>query len=147
MPWWGWVIVGAVLLGAELLAVEADFYLVILGAAAVLVGLGGAAGLTGPRWAQWAIFGALAIVLLVVARRRMQALLLGGGPPPAGGYEALIGEIAVAQGAIPPGGIGQAELRGSLWSARNAGSAPLAGGQRARVQRVEGLVIELRGEE
>ena len=26
MPWWGWIIFGVVLLGAELLAIEAQFY-------------------------------------------------------------------------------------------------------------------------
>ena len=29
MPWWGWIIVGVVLLAAELLAIEAQFYLVL----------------------------------------------------------------------------------------------------------------------
>ena len=40
MPWWGWIVVGVVLLAAELLAIEAQFYLVLLGVAALLTGLG-----------------------------------------------------------------------------------------------------------
>jgi membrane protein implicated in regulation of membrane protease activity len=26
MPWWGWIVVGAVLLGAELFVIPTDFY-------------------------------------------------------------------------------------------------------------------------
>jgi len=39
MTWWGWVIAGAILLGAELSFVSAQFYLVFIGSAAILVGL------------------------------------------------------------------------------------------------------------
>ena len=39
MSWWGWIIAGAILLGAELTFVNAQFYLVFVGSAAILVGL------------------------------------------------------------------------------------------------------------
>ena len=39
MTWWGWIIAGAILLGAELTFVNAQFYLVFIGSAAILVGL------------------------------------------------------------------------------------------------------------
>ena len=39
MNWWGWVIVGAIFLGAELTWVSAQFYLVFVGVAALCVGL------------------------------------------------------------------------------------------------------------
>ena len=45
MPWWGWMIFGALLLGAELLGVDAGFYLVFIGLAAALTGLLELAGL------------------------------------------------------------------------------------------------------
>ena len=45
MAWWGWGILGVALLGIELLAVDAQFYLVFAGLAAVLVGLLGLVGL------------------------------------------------------------------------------------------------------
>jgi membrane protein implicated in regulation of membrane protease activity len=54
--------------------------------------------------------------------------------------------VAVAREALVPGAIGKAELRGSVWNARNAGREALAAGQRARVERVEGLVLQLRAE-
>jgi membrane protein implicated in regulation of membrane protease activity len=60
MPWWGWIVVGAALLGAETI-VDAQFYLVFFGVAALLTGALGAAGMAGPVWMQWAIFGVLCV--------------------------------------------------------------------------------------
>ena len=39
MTWWVWMIAGVVLLGTELLLIDAQFYLVFLGLSAMLVGL------------------------------------------------------------------------------------------------------------
>ena len=39
MQWWAWVAGGGILLGAELAFVDAQFYLVLLGASAMVVGL------------------------------------------------------------------------------------------------------------
>src|ERR1700722_12101289 len=44
MQWWGWVTVGAILLGSELTFVNAQFYLVFVGGAALIVGLLGFPG-------------------------------------------------------------------------------------------------------
>ena len=44
MTWWTWMILGGVLLGAELLAIDAQFYLVFLGISSALVGLAGMLG-------------------------------------------------------------------------------------------------------
>src|SRR5262245_48546029 len=53
MTWWGWCIVGTLLLAAELFAVDAQFYLIFIGAAAVVVGFLGMIGVDLPGWAQW----------------------------------------------------------------------------------------------
>lgn len=140
MPWWGWIVVGVALLAGELVA-DAQFYLVFLGAAAVLTGLFTVAGVTGGVAVQWSAFGALAVVLLVGFRRRLYGRLRGTTPP---GHETIVGETAVVQEAIAPGAIGRAELRGTSWTARNVGGEALAAGQRAQVTRLEGLVLDLR---
>jgi inner membrane protein len=57
-----------------------------------------------------------------------------------------IGELAVAREPIPAGGRGKVELRGTVWEARNLSGDALAPGESARVERVEGLVLELRRE-
>ena len=39
MTWWQWTILGGILLGAELLGLDAQFYLIFIGLSALLVGL------------------------------------------------------------------------------------------------------------
>ena len=58
----------------------------------------------------------------------------------------LVGETATAAEDIPSGGIGKAELRGSLWSARNGGPTLLPKDTRCRVERVDGLTLWIRAE-
>jgi membrane protein implicated in regulation of membrane protease activity len=139
MPWWGWIVVGAALLGAETI-VDAQFYLVFFGAAALVTGVLGALGIAGPIWLQWAIFGALCVVGAATFRRRLyERIRRSGGEVPTG----VVGEWAVAREPIAAGAYGRVELRGTVWEAQNLGAAPIAAGERARVERVEGLVLGL----
>jgi membrane protein implicated in regulation of membrane protease activity len=144
MPWWGWVLVGSLLLAGELFVVEADFYLVFLGFAAVAVGFLDLLGLGGPMWLEWLMYAVIALGSTILFRQRVyQKLRPPGGPV----SDSVIGERAVARGAIAPGAHGVALLRGAVWLARNAGTAPIAPGARARVEGVDGLVLILRTEE
>jgi len=142
MPWWGWITIGTVLLGAELFVIPTDFFLVFLGVAAFAVGGIGLFGVELAPWAQWATFATLAVVSLVFLRGFLRARW----PKEARVDDTLVGEIAVAREPLAVGASGQIELRGSTWSARNAGDAPLAPGDRARVERVEGLTLHVRRE-
>lgn len=139
MPWWGWIVVGAVLLAAEVF-VPTDFFLVFLGASALAVGLLGLIGWDGAIWAQWLTFAAFAVITLVFFRGWLRAR------PSAGVRETVVGEAATATEPIAPGGLGRVELRGATWSARNAGDAPIASGDRLRVSHVEGLTLHVRRE-
>ena len=58
--------------------------------------------------------------------------------------DSLVGETAVALEEIPAGGVGKAELRGSSWSARNLGESPIQLNQRVRVERIDGLTLDVR---
>jgi membrane protein implicated in regulation of membrane protease activity len=140
MPWWGWIVVGVLLLGGEMVA-DAQFYLVFLGVAAVVTGLLGFGGISGGIAMQWAIFGALSLILLIAFRARVYGRLRGTQAP---GHETIVGEVAVVTALLPPGAVGRAELRGTSWSARNVGVQPIAAGERAQVVRVQGLVIDVR---
>jgi membrane protein implicated in regulation of membrane protease activity len=142
MPWWGWIVVGAALLGAETI-VDAQFFLIFFGVAALVTGALTAAGITEPVWLQWASFGVLCVVGAAGFRKRVYGLVR-----PAYGdvSQGTVGELAVARDAIAPGGRGMAELRGTIWEARNTGHAAIAPGESARVERVEGLVLDLRRE-
>jgi len=143
MPWWGWVTVGALLLTAEMALVDAEFYLVFLGVAALLVGLVDLAGFQGPDWLQWLLFAVLASSLLGLFRKRLSDQLHSGtGEVP----ENVENEIATAIEHIAPGSRGQVELRGSQWSAQNDGATPMENGQAVHVIRAEGVRLHVRGE-
>lgn len=141
MPWWGWILVGAILLGSELF-VTTEFYLVFLGVAAVAVGLFGMA-FELAVWQQWLSFGVLAVVFLVGFRRRFWSWV---GTNDAGVRDRMVGELATVSERIEPGGTGGAELRGSVWTARNVGDTPLEPGDRARAVEIDGLTLEVRRE-
>ena len=138
MEWWLWLVLGLLLAGLEL-ATAGGFYLIFFGVSAMFIGLMGAIGLSGPLWMQWLVFTILSVIFLMVFRRPILRMLNVETAP----VDSLVGQIAVAEEAIAPGGIGRAELRGSTWSARNLHSAGLARGQRCRVERVDGLMLFL----
>jgi inner membrane protein len=60
--------------------------------------------------------------------------------------DSLVGEIAMPLDDIVPGAVGRAELRGTVWSARNSSAIAIIRGQRCRVVRVDGLMIFLEAE-
>lgn len=117
-------------------------YLLFVGIAAVLVGILVLVVSDLPFWAHWPIFAVLALALLVGLRRHAHERMNRSG-----GFEAITGENALVVDEIAPAGYGQAILRGTKWEARNVGQNPLTNGQRARVERVDGLTLELRAEE
>ena len=79
MPWWGWLIVGVGLLGAEMFLVDAQFYLVFLGVSATAVGLLALARPTMVEWMLWLVFAALSIFTMFAFRRRVYSLVRGRG--------------------------------------------------------------------
>ena len=143
MPWWGWITVGALLLGSELTFVNAQFYLVFIGGSALLVGLGGLAGVAMPDWSQWLLFAALACASLAAFRGRAYARLRRNLPEFHVGPE---GEMVVLPQTLPPGESCRLEHRGSSWSVVNGGGSTLAAGTRARIERVDGLTLVVRQE-
>ena len=57
--------------------------------------------------------------------------------------DSLVGEVATPLDDIVPGAVGRAELRGTVWSARNESPLAVIKGQRCRVVRIDGLMIFL----
>ena len=141
MPWWLWMLLGMALAILEL-QMPGSFFLLGFGLSAVVIGLATGAGIGGPTWLQWLLFSALSIVDILVLRR----LFLRGeaGRDSAGTVNTLVGAEAVITEEVAVGGVGKAELRGTTWTARNAGEVPLARGQRCHVVRIEGLALWLR---
>ncbi|HXQ31605.1 MAG TPA: NfeD family protein [Steroidobacteraceae bacterium] len=144
MTWWAWMIVGAILLGAELAFIDAQFYLIFLGISALIVGLVGLAGTAWPEWAQWALFGALAIVSLVTFRRAIYQRLRGDAP--AAVQAGPAGQLLTLPVGLAPGASCQVEYRGSFWTATNDSEQPILAGTHARIIRVHGLSLVVRPE-
>lgn len=142
MPWWAWLVLGMLLLAGEM-AVPSGFYLLFFGIGALLVGIVGLAGLELAGWIEWLLFSASSVAAVALLRPRIVGRLRHAGP---GIEDTLVGEIAVASEAIEPGAMGRGELRGSVFELRNAGPTRLVPGQRARVEKVEGLVLDVRSE-
>jgi membrane protein implicated in regulation of membrane protease activity len=142
MPWWGWILVGTLLLGGEML-VDAAFYLVLLGVAALVVGLLDLSAPGWPLWLEWLAFAGVAGASTVVFRKRLYEKLHPGGDEVG---NSVLGQTVVVREALAPGAAGQVELRGSVWSARNSDDQEIPAGGRARVDAVDGLVLELRAD-
>ena len=140
MAWWGWLVIGFGLMIVELMGVEAAFYLVIIGVAAILTGLVGLAGLTLPIWGQWLLFSGLAIASMPLFRQNLYIRLRGETPKSS---NPLVGETVSLSEDVGPGARCRVELRGSTWSARNVGSEPLAAGGQAEVIAVDSTLLEI----
>ena len=75
MQWWTWFVLGTLLLAIELFAIDAQFFLIFIGAAAIVVGLIGMLGINLPVWLQWLLFAALAVAAVVTMRKQIYAKL------------------------------------------------------------------------
>ena len=143
MTWWSWMVLGAVLLGAELFAIDAQFYLVFLGVSAAVVGLASLFGIVMPEWAQWLAFAILALVFFVTFRKALYQKLRHGGP----GFENPISSASITvTDEVAPGSDSRAEYRGSEWTIRNVGDSAIAAGSRAKVVKVDGLTLHVEAE-
>jgi hypothetical protein len=142
MPWWGWIVVGAALLVSEI-AVDAQFYLIFFGVAAVVVGGLLLAGLPAPEWLQWLLFAAFSIVALVAFRKKVYDAVRGNVP---GIQPGMGGEEGVALDRIEPGATGRVELRGSVWRAHNTGGRVIEPGATVRAEATSGVVLNVRAD-
>jgi membrane protein implicated in regulation of membrane protease activity len=141
--WWHWLVLGLVLALAEM-ATTGGFYLVFFGVGALLVGVLAAFDAAGPIWTQMFLFSALSIASLLLFRTRLlRAMQREPQSPP---IDTLVGEIGSAVEALTPGAVGRVELRGTIWSARNAATVALAPGARCRVVWVDGLLLHVEPE-
>lgn len=143
MTWWAWMILGAVILGAELFAVDAQFYLVFLGVSAALVGLATLFGLQLPEWGQWMAFAVVSLFFFLTFRKALYDKIRGGGE---GYQQRYVGEIVEVSEEIASGARGRAQYRGSDWNILNIGESPISAGSHAKVVEVDGLTLKVEAE-
>ena len=141
MHWLAWIVLGAVLLAIEFTLVDAQFYLLFVGAAAFIVGVLGLAGIDLPVWAQWIAFAVVSILALVIFRRKIYDLTRVHGERITTKPD---GEEVTVPIDLPPGDTCRVEFRGSTWSAQNKGDHLIPAESRARIVDVDGLTLHIR---
>jgi membrane protein implicated in regulation of membrane protease activity len=142
MDWWIWILLGLLLLLAELVT-PGGFYILFFGLGAIVVGLLSAFEAAGPIWFQFVLFSIVSVFSLWFFREKLLELTRG---PTTDRVDSYIGETAVILEDISVNGVGKAEMRGTPWNTRNLSGRPLARGERCKVERVEGLTIFVRAE-
>jgi membrane protein implicated in regulation of membrane protease activity len=141
MAWWGWCILGAVVIGIELLAVDAQFYLIFAGVAAVAVGLLGLVGLELPVAGQWLLFAVLAVTAMFTLRRPIYAKLMN---KPFANVSTDVDQRVVLAQELAPGKSCRIEYRGSGWTALNIGDRAIPPGGSARIDSIDGVTLHVR---
>jgi membrane protein implicated in regulation of membrane protease activity len=139
MNWWAWAIAGAILLGAELGFIDAQFYLVFVGVSALIVGAVTLLVPTTPTWVEWALFAVLAILTVSTFRRIIYARLRRDAPSPV--RHGPAGDVLTLPSRLAPGESCQVEYRGSHWTATNGSSEAVEAGSRVRITHVQGLAL------
>ena len=139
MMWWAWVVGGAILLGAELAFIDAQFYLVFVGVSAIVVGAVALALPSSATWLHWALFAVLAIVSVSSFRRSIYARLRRDMPSAV--QRGPAGDLVTLPDALAPGASCQIEYRGSHWTATNGSPHSIAAGAQVRITRVQGLSL------
>ena len=141
MEWWVWVILGFVLLAAEM--VSAGLFLMFFGVGGIVVGGLVRLHLLEAAWMQWLAFSVVSLGSMALLRKPLQHRLKINVRQE---VDTMVGERAVASEEIAAGGIGKVELRGSTWQARNVGSSLVKASAGCKVEKVEGITLLVRGE-
>ncbi|MFT4591140.1 MAG: hypothetical protein ACI80M_000454 [Gammaproteobacteria bacterium] len=136
MPWWGWIILGAVLLGSELMVIDAAFYLVFLGIAAAITGLAVLLGIVMEPWLQWMMFGSLSLITMFTFRGRVYDKIRGNVADYA---EGPVGQMLRLESDLAAGTQFRQEFRGSTWMVINRGTADITAGTEVPITEVSGL--------
>jgi inner membrane protein len=136
--WWHWLVLGLLLVATEMVA-AGGFYVIFFGIAALCVGVLAGAGLSGPLSVQLLLFSVLSVAYLLLFRSPLLRWMNLDAPGRV--VDSLVGELALPLENILPGAVGRAELRGTVWTARNAASTALLRGERCVVVRVDQLTV------
>ena len=147
MLWWHWSILGLSLVGVEILTLGGlgNFYFLFFGVAALMVSGLTSAGLVDAAWLQWFLFAILGIISLLVMKKSLQKKRnLNGKDEP--DVDTMVGEMAKVLEPLEPQAMGKVELRGSTWTARNAGNNLLEKDSIAKIVRVDGLTLWIQAE-
>ena len=141
MAWWIWLILGLGLLSLEMFAIDAQFYLIFIGAGAIVVGLIEVVGIDLPPWSQWVLFAVLSLLAMFTIRKQLYEKTRGR----AVGFTATgAGDRIRIDQALAPGDSCRASYRGTEWTAINVGSQVIPSGASAIIDAIDGLKLKVR---
>jgi hypothetical protein len=143
MQWWHWLVIGLILVALEM-AASGGFYVIFFGVSALAIAGLHALDVAGPVWVQLALFSMISVGSLLFFRGPLLRWMHLDAPGK--DVDSLVGDTAFPVDDIAPGAVGRAELRGTVWSARNQDTSILSRGQRCTVVDVERLMIFIRSE-
>jgi membrane protein implicated in regulation of membrane protease activity len=141
MIWWKWFVIGTLLLGIELFAIDAQFFLIFIGAAAIVVGLVGMLGVDLPPWLQWLLFAALAVAATFTMRKQIYAKLRNR---PHATVDSDVNHRVRIPEELAPGKTTRVDYRGTAWTALNVGKHAIPAGEEVRIESVDGLTLHVR---
>jgi hypothetical protein len=141
MQWWTWFVLGTLLLAIELFAIDAQFFLIFVGAAAIVVGLIGMLGINLPVWLQWLVFAALSVVAVATMRKQIYAKLRSRATA---SVDTDVNKRVRIPEELAPGKSMRVEYRGTGWTALNVGNNAIAAGEEVRIESVDGLTLRVR---
>ena len=131
-----WLIVGLIMLIAELVSVLLVFVFFAIGA--LFTSLFAAVGLLETTESQIIAFSAISIVSMLVLRKHARRLLDRKG---ADEYNEFVGETAMVIKDIPAEGEGKIYYRGAEWKANSGNHLQIAAGSKVVIKKTDGIVL------
>lgn len=141
--WWMWIAAAVILAAIELLTPGSIFW-IFFSVGAIVAGALSAFFPAAGTIVEVLVFVAVSLISLALFRKPIMEWLTRRAPTAP--VDSLVGETAISLEEIPSGAVGKAELRGTPWSATNAGNTAIGRSQRCRVERVDGLMLWIRSE-
>jgi len=121
--------------------IDAAFYLVFIGLAAIITGVVGLSGMNLEHWVQWILFAGLSLVAMVLFREQLYKKLRGGNSV---GYQTgPAGETIKLEEDLAPGDSGRISYRGTTWKIMNMGAEAMSSGENVRINSVDGLTLKI----
>lgn len=144
MDWWMWLGAGLLLLLIEVLTPGSLFW-IFFAAGAIVVSLVALALPSMSLIVQSLWFVGFSVLSLMLFRKPMLRWLEQRSPKTVS-VDTIVGETGITLSEIPPGSVGKIELRGTTWNATNLGASSIPAAVRCRIEKVDGLMLFIRGE-
>ena len=134
IAWWMWIVLGIFMCLAEIIT-PGGFYLLVIGAAALLVG--GLSIFVHSAVLQIILFSVFSILFILVFRKHLLKIM--GKNSPEDYDKEFAGETGRTLEPISIGQEGKIELRGTGWTARNGGISDLPANAECKIISRDGL--------